>query len=173
MPLMRAATGVDLLGTLQRRMTASSPPAMIASVPVTAYMATIVKAAVLLAVLPDAGSQASLPDCKDYQTYRPILQAALPLIQKIPIIGSKIATALSFLMALADGVCNVSPPLVTPGSDTIKIEKSGENELRVTLPQGSTINSDNISEADLYFALSRDLLKGPARPIMRGCIIEW
>jgi hypothetical protein len=134
---------------------------------------------VLLAALPDSRAQVSAPDCTTYQTYRPILQAALPLIQRIPVFGSKIFSALSFLMALADGVCNVSAADVSPGGDTgqqpatrITVEKSGANELRVTLPQGSTINSNNISEADLYFALSQHLVKVSRSVGASPCLID-
>ncbi|NRD51003.1 hypothetical protein [Corallococcus exiguus] len=52
----------------------------------------------------------SLPtvNCDTYRTYRPILQAALPLISKIPFVGAKVATAITFLMSIADSLCNVS-----------------------------------------------------------------
>ncbi len=121
----------------------------------------------LLSGLPEV----SLPDCATYKTYRSILLTALPIIGHIPIYGSKIAAAISFLMNLADGVCQVPAGLeasAQPGK--IVIEKSGVNELRVTFPAGSTIGASSISEADLYFALSRDLLKQPASPNAANCV---
>lgn len=133
------------------------------------------KLVTLLAALPDQQAQVSLPDCSTYATYRPILQAALPLIQKIPLIGSKIGTALSFLMSLADSVCNISTSEATPagnnGAGSITIEKTGQNQVQVTFPQGTKINTQEISEADLFFALSRDLVKAPTSGGTANCIL--
>lgn len=53
--------------------------------------------------LPDA---TALPDCSTYATYRPIIEAAIPIINTfVP----KAGAALQFLVGLADSVCNVSP----------------------------------------------------------------
>ena len=46
--------------------------------------------------------------CKQYKSIKPLLQAALPLIEKIPLYGSKIATAIRFLMTIADVACPVA-----------------------------------------------------------------
>ena len=56
----------------------------------------------LLSALPE---QYGAVDCSTYLTYRPIIQSAIPLIAKLPAIGSKVATALQFLVGLADAVC--------------------------------------------------------------------
>lgn len=98
------------------------------------------------------------------------------MIEKIPYFGSKIGTALSFLMTLADGVCQVTAADVSrtnarsnlPGK--ITVEKVNANEVRVTFPQGATIKPNDISEADLYFALSRNLLMSPSSPRTADCI---
>ena len=53
--------------------------------------------------LPDA---TALPDCSTYATYRPIIEAAIPIINTfVP----KAGAALQFLVGLADSVCKVSP----------------------------------------------------------------
>jgi hypothetical protein len=46
-------------------------------------------------------------NCDTYKEYRSILKAAIPIIAKIPIIGSKVAPLITFLMGIADGVCKV------------------------------------------------------------------
>ena len=66
----------------------------------------------LLAALPE---QYAAVDCDTYRTYRPILMAALPLISKIPIYGSKIAAAIQFLVQIGDSVC---PSQVQPVTDS-------------------------------------------------------
>jgi len=43
--------------------------------------------------------------CQKYQTIKPLLLTALTLIDKIPLYGSKIATAIRFLMGMADMAC--------------------------------------------------------------------
>lgn len=131
----------------------------------------------LLAGLPNRQTMVAMPDCKTYQTYRPVLQMALPLIEKIPYLGSKIGAALSFLMALADGVCNITVADVSPANASsnlpgkITVEKINGNELRVTFPQGTTVKSNDLSEADLYLALSRNLLMSPSSPHTADCIV--
>ena len=40
--------------------------------------------------------------CGTYRTIRPLLETALPLVKQIPVVGAKIANAISFLMTLAD-----------------------------------------------------------------------
>jgi hypothetical protein len=43
--------------------------------------------------------------CKVYNQIKPFLKTALPLIERIPIYGSKIAAAIRTLMQIADTVC--------------------------------------------------------------------
>jgi len=43
--------------------------------------------------------------CQTYQTIKGFLPPLLKFIRKIPIFGEKIATAIEFLMKLADTVC--------------------------------------------------------------------
>lgn len=45
--------------------------------------------------------------CKGYKAIKPLLSTALPLIERIPVYGPKIALAVRFLMRLADVVCPV------------------------------------------------------------------
>ncbi len=45
--------------------------------------------------------------CEQYKNIKPMLQLALNLVDKIPIYGSKIASAIRFLMTLADAACPV------------------------------------------------------------------
>jgi hypothetical protein len=45
--------------------------------------------------------------CKQYMSLKPLLETALPLIERIPVYGQKIGSALRFLMRLADVVCPV------------------------------------------------------------------
>jgi hypothetical protein len=131
----------------------------------------------LLAGIPNREAMVAMPDCNTYKTYRPILQMALPLIEKIPYFGSKIGTALSFLMTLADGVCSVTAANVSPAKASsnlpgkITVDKINANEVRVTFPQGTNIASNDVSEADLYFALSRNLLLSPSgsNPTAKDC----
>ncbi|WP_027820904.1 hypothetical protein [Paraburkholderia bannensis] len=132
----------------------------------------------LLNALPDNRTQASLPDCNTYKTYRPILESALPLIKKIPLFGAKIYTALSFLMQLADGVCQISlssqDAVHGATNGALEIQKVNNNELLIKFPQDAKINAGQISETDLYLALGRKVLT-PAQSgnALRGCIIEW
>jgi hypothetical protein len=46
--------------------------------------------------------------CKKYQSARPMLQLALPLIERIPVFGKKVSDAVRFLMGIADVACPVS-----------------------------------------------------------------
>lgn len=131
---------------------------------------------ILLSALPIQEEQISAPDCNTYKSYRSILVAALPFIGKLPIYGSKVSSAITLLMTIADGVCNVSSPPI-PNASTqagqITIQKSGDNEVRVIFPPGTTVGSNQISQADLYLALSRSLLKVPTNHMLGGCIIDW
>ena len=43
--------------------------------------------------------------CKKYMNIRKYLTMILPLVAKIPVVGAKIAAAITFLMAIADAVC--------------------------------------------------------------------
>ena len=45
--------------------------------------------------------------CKQYKAVKPLLQVALPLVEKIPVYGPKIAAAIRFLMSIADAACPV------------------------------------------------------------------
>lgn len=117
----------------------------------------------LLAALPEPQALAALPDCNTYKTYRPILQTALPLVKLIPVYGGKIYNAISFLLSMADSVCNIP---ATPagldagaGSGKFTVQKVSDTEVLVKLPAGTQINANSVSEADLYAALSRNLLK--------------
>ena len=51
----------------------------------------------------------AIPDakqlCATYQTIRPLLEAALPLINSIPVYGAKIAGSIKFLMQVAGMAC--------------------------------------------------------------------
>ena len=66
----------------------------------------------LLCALPE---QYAAVDCSTYRTYRSIIVAALTLIGKIPVYGSKIAAAIQFLITIADGVCPGQGQQVAPG----------------------------------------------------------
>lgn len=46
--------------------------------------------------------------CKQYKAIKPLLQTALPLVEKIPVYGPKIAIAIRFLMGIADVACPVA-----------------------------------------------------------------
>lgn len=52
---------------------------------------------------PDLGSI-----CKQYKTIKPLLETALPLVEKIPVYGAKIAAAIRFLMKIADVACPIN-----------------------------------------------------------------
>jgi hypothetical protein len=43
--------------------------------------------------------------CKTYNQIRPLLERALPLIERIPVYGKKIADAIRILMQIADVAC--------------------------------------------------------------------
>ena len=43
--------------------------------------------------------------CAEYRQIRPRLDVALPMIDRIPLYGGKIATAIRFLMQMVDGQC--------------------------------------------------------------------
>lgn len=43
--------------------------------------------------------------CKKYRTIRPWLETILTFVEKIPVIGKKLADAIRFLMIIADMVC--------------------------------------------------------------------
>ncbi len=45
-------------------------------------------------------------NCETYAKIKPILEAVLPILEKIPVIG-KIAAAVRLLMLLADAVCKI------------------------------------------------------------------
>lgn len=45
--------------------------------------------------------------CKKYRAIKPLLETALPLVERIPVYGPKIALALRFMMRLADVVCPI------------------------------------------------------------------
>ena len=53
--------------------------------------------------LPDLGQL-----CEQYRTVKPLVEKALGLIGIIPIYGSKISTAIRFLMKVADLACPVT-----------------------------------------------------------------
>ena len=126
----------------------------------------------LLAAIPDNMAAVSLPDCNTYKTYRPILQTALPFVAKIPIYGSKIAAALTFLLSLADSVCNIQPSLqqAAAGGQGVTVQKVSDNEVTVTLPAGQTINSDHVTASELYVALGRSLNVQGSVPPSADCI---
>jgi hypothetical protein len=44
--------------------------------------------------------------CQTYTPLKPVIQAVLPLIERIPVIGSKIATTVRLLMTLLNRVCS-------------------------------------------------------------------
>ena len=46
--------------------------------------------------------------CDQYKKIRTYLELVLPFIEKIPVYGSKIATAIRFLMTLADAACPIA-----------------------------------------------------------------
>lgn len=46
--------------------------------------------------------------CKQYKAIKPLLETALPLIEKIPVYGAKIAAAIRFLMKIADVACPIA-----------------------------------------------------------------
>ena len=43
--------------------------------------------------------------CEYYKAVRPLIVIVLPLIEKIPVYGKKIADVIRFLMTIADKVC--------------------------------------------------------------------
>lgn len=52
------------------------------------------------------GGRGNLGDlCKKYSSVRPMLQIALPLIGRLPIVGKKVVDAVQFLMGIADVAC--------------------------------------------------------------------
>ena len=59
-------------------------------------------------------TRGALPDfktvCENYRSVRPMLEKALPLIEKVPLYGGKIATAIRFLMAVANVACPADKP---------------------------------------------------------------
>lgn len=130
----------------------------------------------LLASLPDPQSLASLPDCNTYKNYRSILQTALPFVKKIPVYGDKIYTALTFLMSMADGICNISPAPAPPSPSTtddnkINVQKISQTEVLVRFPEGTEIKPDTVSEVDLYAALSRSLFAVKSGPRTPDCVL--
>jgi hypothetical protein len=54
----------------------------------------------------EAGPGADM--CADYRQIRPRLDTALPMIDRIPLYGTKIAAAIRFLMHMADAQCRAS-----------------------------------------------------------------
>ena len=120
----------------------------------------------LLGAIPEPQALSTV-DCATYNTYRPILVGALPLISKIPVFGSKLNTIVTFLMTIADSVCAV-PSKAEESS--VKVQKSGDTQVTVTFPKGTQITSASLSEADLLVALARGLSKAPKGPITPDCI---
>lgn len=61
------------------------------------------------AIQPMPTTRGALPDfkavCDNYRSIKPTLERALPLIEKIPVYGAKIVTAIKFLMAVANVAC--------------------------------------------------------------------
>ena len=56
----------------------------------------------MLAALPD---HYITVDCNTYRTYLPIIEAALPIISKIPFVGKDVASAIKFLIVIWNSVC--------------------------------------------------------------------
>lgn len=56
----------------------------------------------------DHGGSSEMDICADYRRIRPRLDTALPMIASIPLYGAKIASAIRFLMQMADAQCR--PP---------------------------------------------------------------
>lgn len=54
-----------------------------------------------------AALQSQIPYCREYEAGRPILVAALAIIEKIPFLGKKAAALIRLLMAIADTICAV------------------------------------------------------------------
>lgn len=56
-----------------------------------------------------AAKELEIPDlaemCKTYKSSKPLIELALPLIEKIPVYGKKITDVLRFLMKFADVAC--------------------------------------------------------------------
>lgn len=51
--------------------------------------------------------------CNQYRQLKPLLNTALKLVKAIPVYGPRIASAIQFLMQIADTVC---PPATQPNS---------------------------------------------------------
>lgn len=56
-----------------------------------------------------AGASADALDrgqlCEQYRSIKPLLERAIKLVQAIPVYGPRIASAIRFLMTIADQVC--------------------------------------------------------------------
>ena len=46
--------------------------------------------------------------CSKYRSIKPLLNMALPLVERVPLLGKKLADAVRFLMGIADMACPVT-----------------------------------------------------------------
>ncbi|MEG3082814.1 hypothetical protein U1707_04105 [Sphingomonas sp. PB2P12] len=130
----------------------------------------------IITSLPD---ERSLPDCSTYATYRPIIEAAIPLITKlIPKVGS----ALTYLVMLADSVCQIAPSATKASSpedmrrhlaETILNKAATDPAWKAQLindPNG-TLNGDAIG-TEIEMLKSLHALAPPSVACSFSCIIS-
>lgn len=92
----------------------------------------------LLCALPE---QYTTIDWNTYRTFRPIIMAAIPFIGMVPGLGSKVASAIQFLIQIADSVCPPQGQQVNPSTGSADtsgfdlLKASGILNPNVTLDQ--------------------------------------